>query len=390
MPSSQSWPDVITNPSRRCSLCYRPAGNTVNTYEGPDLPQHRNAPLSPEGRKRLCLRVDAGRPIAHVAKEAGISRAALSKWYGRWQQYGEAGLLDQSSRPGRSPSAIGDDLVDAILELRRAEKWGAARIAAHLASTDVDVSASTVQRTLKRHNLSRVRDMDRPTGENIREVIRYEHEQAGDMVHVDIKKVGRIPKGGGWAVHGQGSEQHRASKRKGKGTGKVGNVYIHSAVDDYSRLAYSEVLPDEKAVTAAAFWHRAVAFFGEHGIGVIYRCLTDNGSCYRSRVWAAALAETGTKHKRTRPYTPKTNGKVEQFNGILIAEWLRRQPYESEEERVAALAPFLNYYNHERPHSALNWFPPVTRTPGANGYRIERQEHTVEITEAQTSIFDFL
>lgn len=351
---------------------------------------HPNSPLTFEGKRRLCQRVDNGRPIAHVAAEAGISRATLSKWYGRWAELGEAGLLEKSSRPARSPTAIGDDIVDAILELRRAEKWGNARIAAHLSEAGIEVSASTVQRTLKRHDLSRVRDMDPSTGEPMR-VVRYEHANAGDMVHVDIKKVGRIPKGGGWAVHERGSDAARASKRKGAGTGKVGYAYVHSAIDDYSRLAYSEVLGDEQGVTAAGFWERSSRFFVGYGITRLHRCLTDNGSCYRSRVWAKALDTTCTVHKRTRPYTPRTNGKVERYNGTLLREWLRRRPYESEEDRTAALIEFLSYYNHERRHSALGWQPPVSRVPARGAFLIPEQvDETVGITEAQMSIFDLL
>lgn len=261
--------------------------------------------------------------------------------------------------------------MKAILEIRRAEKWGAARIAAHLASQGTDVSAATVHRTLARHGLSRVRDIDPPTGEDARKVVRYEHELPGDLVHVDIKKVGRIPDGGGWAVHGRGSAAALASKRKGSGTGRVGNVYLHSAVDDHSRLAYTEVLADEKGATAAAFWLRAAQFFASYGITVIRRCLTDNGACYRSHAWADALGATHTTHKRTRPYTPKTNGKVERYNATMSREWLRRRPYGSEADRTAALADFLNYYNHERPHSALGYQPPVSRVPEATGRRIE-------------------
>lgn len=287
--------------------------------------------------------------------------------------------------------AIDDDIVDAILELRRTEKWGNARIAAHLEEKGIKVSASTVQRTLKRHQISRVRDMDPPTGERAR-VVRYEREAAGDMLHVDVKKVGKIPKGGGWAVHGRGSEAALASKRKGKGTGKVGITYLHSAVDDYSRMAYTEALEDEKGVTAAAFWFRAVAFFTSHGFTHIARCLTDNGSCYRSRVWRDALEATHTAHKRTRPYTPKTNGKVERYNQTMSAEWLRRRAYDSEEDRRAALVDFLNYYNFERRHSALGWQPPITRAPATTGELLEHQPVEVELPEVtpdQLTIFDF-
>lgn len=313
----------------------------------------------------------------------------LAKWYGRWQTEGDAGLMDHTSRPEHSPNAIGDVIVDAIMELRKREKWGAARIAAYLAEKGIEVSASTVHRTLKRHDISRVSDRDPPTGEPMR-IIRYEHERPGDMVHVDIKKVGRIPKGGGWAVHGQGTDEARASKRKAARTGKVGYAYLHSAVDDYSRLAYTEVLDDEKGTTAAEHWLRAAAYFAEHGITHIERVLTDNGSPYRSRAFNEALEATGTRHKFTRPYTPRTNGKVERYNQTMVAEWLRRRPYDSEEDRTKALADFLNYYNFERKHSALGWLPPITRVPLV-GPRVEPQEPDLpEATEAQMSIFDEL
>lgn len=335
-----------------------------------------------------------GRPISHVAAEAGISRPTVAKWVGRYRELGLAGLVDESSRPERSPMAISEDIVDAILEIRRTEKWGAARIAAHLATAGIDVSASTVQRTLVRNDLSRVRDMDPPTGELAR-VVRYEHEYAGSMVHVDVKKVGRIPKGGGWAVHGRGTPEALASKRAANRKGqKVGMAYLHSAVDDYSRIAYTEVLDDEKGPTAAAFWLRAVSYFATFGIDHIERCLTDNGSCYRSNAWRDALYDTGTRHKRTRPYTPRTNGKVERYNGTMVKEWLRRRAYDSEQDRTDALADFLNYYNFERNHSALGWFPPVTRTPLGGGDRAVPQVNACELveppTEDQSTIFDFL
>ena len=325
---------------------------------------HKNAPLTPEGRKRLIERIQTGRPISHVAAEAGISRANLAKWYARWQQFGDAGLIDHSSRPGRSPAATDDSIVQMIVTLRRAEKWGPARIAATLKKGGVEVSAATVHRVLQRQGISRLKDMDPPTGETARAVVRYEHEAAGDMLHVDVKKIGKIPTGGGWRIHGVGTDEHRASRRKGQGTGRIGYTYLHTAIDDHSRLAYTEALDDEKGATAAAFWLRAVTFFAAHGVTPIHRVLTDNGSCYRSRHWAAALAATGTRHKRTQPYRPQTNGKVERFNGTLAREWAYVRPYGSEQERRDALMPFLNYYNHERPHSALGQDVPASRVPG--------------------------
>ena len=169
--------------------------------------------------------------------------------------------------------------------------------------------------------LSRLRDLDRTSGENLRRIERYEHVAPGDLVHVDVKKLGRIPDGGGWRAHGRGSHLALVSKRKASGTGKVGYTYLHSAVDDYSRLAYTEALEDEKAATAVEWWARARAFFELHGVYDIRAVLTDNGSCYRSRLWAVALGDRYTDHKRTRPYTPRTNGKVERFNGTLAREW---------------------------------------------------------------------
>ncbi|MFM9780356.1 IS481 family transposase [Streptomyces scabiei] len=353
---------------------------------------HPNAPLTPEGRRRLCERVDAGRPIAHVAAEAGISRRCLAKWYARWCAHGESGLLGHSSRPSTSPARTAEDVADLVEALRRQTKHGPARLAADLKRLHgITVAPATVHRVLVRRGLNRLRDLDPPTGEQLREVIRYEHERVGDMIHVDIKKLGRIPEGGGWRMHGVGTDAARASKRTGPGTGKVGYTYLHTAIDDHSRLAYTEALDDEKAATAVAFWHRAVAFFAAHDITVIRRVLTDNGSCYRSHLWRDAVAATGTKHKRTRPYTPRTNGKVERYNGTLAREWAYVRDYTSEHERRAALADFLNYYNHERPHTALGGRPPINRTSGSD-YRVVFGEppEPVETGPQQLAFEDFV
>jgi transposase InsO family protein len=327
---------------------------------------HRNAPLTPEGRRRLCLRVDSGRPIAHVAAEASVSRRCLAKWYARWQAEGDTGLADRPSRPRSSPRGTPDDVADLIEEVRRSTKFGAARLAAVLqAEHGITVAPVTVHRVLARRGISRVADLDPPSGRQLRKVLRYEHDAPGSMIHVDVKKLGRIPAGGGWRVHGRGTDAARASKRRGQETGAVGYTYLHTALDDFSRLAYTEPLEDEKGVTAAGFWRPAAAFFAEHGITEIRRVLTDNGACYRSRAWAEALATTGTVHKRTRPYTPRTNGKVERFNGTLAREWAYVREYASEQERRAALPGWLNHYNHERPHSALGQRPPASRVPSA-------------------------
>ncbi|KAA1248667.1 IS481 family transposase [Mycobacterium simiae] len=315
---------------------------------------HANAPLTPQGRRRLCERVDAGRPIAHVAAEAGISRRCLAKWHARWTEAGPAGLLDHSSTPTSSPGRTGPEIEHLVELVRRQTKYGAARISTVLRDQhQCTVAPVTVHRILVRKGISRVSDLDPPTGQQLRTVIRFEHDKPGSLVASDIKKIGRIPTGGGWWAHGRGSDGHRASKRRGQGTGAVGYTYLHSAIDDHSRLAYTEALENEKGVTAADFWLRAVVFFAEHGITTIHHVLTDNGACYRSHAWAKAVADTGTRHKRTRPYHPSTNGKAERFNGTLSREWAYAREYGSEEERRIALVDFLNFYNHERPF--LGW-----------------------------------
>jgi transposase InsO family protein len=280
------------------------------------------------------------------------------------------GLLDRSSAPERSPDRTSPVTEDLVEEIRRATKYGPARIAAELQRLHgVVLAPATVHRILVRRGISRVRDLDPPTGEQMRAVLRFEHEAPGSMIHVDVKKLGRIPTGGGWRVHGRGTDGHRASKRVGDGTGRVGYTYLHSTVDDHSRLAYTEPLEDEKGTTAADFWLRAATFYAEHGITHIQRALTDNGSCYRSRAWAAALELTETVHKRTQPYTPRTNGKVERFNGTLAREWAYVREYESEADRRVALVDFLNHYNYDRPHAAIGHKPPASRVPLAT-YRL--------------------
>ena len=325
---------------------------------------HKNAPLTPAGRRRLCERVDSGRPIAHVAAEAGISRRCLAKWYARWETEGMVGLLDRSSAPERSPERTAPDTEDLVEQIRRATKYGPARIAAELEREhNIVIATATVHRILVRRGINRVKDLDPPTGEQMRAVLRFEHDAPGSMIHVDVKKLGRIPTGGGWWAHGRGTDGHRISKRRGQGTGAVGYTYLHSCVDDHSRLAYTEPLENEKGTTAADFWLRAATFYAEHGIYTIHRALTDNGSCYRSKAWAQALEITGTSHRRTRPYTPRTNGKVERFNGTLAREWAYVREYGSEAERRVALVDFLNHYNYDRPHAALGHKPPSSRVP---------------------------
>ena len=208
--------------------------------------------------------------------------------------------------------------------------------------------ASTVHRVLVRGGLNRLRWLDRPTGRVIR---RYERPTPGDLIHVDIKKLGRIPDGGGWRLLGREDAPHHNHSNVGYG-------FIHSAVDDHSRLAYSEVLPNERKDTCAEFWHRARAFFASHGIEV-RQVMTDNGPGYRSRVFAAALGKV--EHLFIRPRRPETNGKVERFNRTLLEEWAYVRLYRSEAERVAALEPWLHLYNHHRGHYSLAGNPPIAR-----------------------------
>lgn len=322
---------------------------------------HGNAPLTPEGRRRLCERIDLGRPISHVAAEAGVSRQRLSIWYSRWVEFGELGLEDRISRPVRSPSITDDAIADEIEKVRRETKWGPDRISGYLMLRGIKVPPSTVHRVLKRRGINRRRDLDPPTGENMRETIRYEYGAPGDMIHVDIKKVGKIPLGGGWRVHGRDSQQALESHRKANK--RPGYTYIHAAVDDHSRLAYAECLNDERAVTAVEFLERALIFFKSHGIETVTQVLTDNGSAYISRLWKAACAERNIKHRRTRRQSPQTNGKVERFNQTMKDEWLYVRAYSSEEDRREHLVPFLNDYNHDRSHSSIGNRPPVSRAP---------------------------
>jgi len=314
---------------------------------------HPNAPLTPEGRRRLCERVDAGRPISHVAAEAGVARQTLGKWHERWTVEGEQGLQDRSSRPASSPNRTPIEIEDPVEALRREHKLGPVQLMGLLAAEGTELTSSTIYRVLLRRGISRLRDLD-VSGADLREpVIRYEWARPGDMIHVDVKKLGRIPEGGGHRTHGRGSAQHRATVRARTKGARAGYVFLHSAVDDHSRLAYTEELADERGATAAAFWARAVRFFRRHGIRKIRRVLSDNGACYRSGAFAVALLGSHTRHKRTRPYRPQTNGKVERYHRTLAREGAYRQAWSSNDHRHAGLDAFLDRYNYQRPHTAL-------------------------------------
>jgi transposase InsO family protein len=307
---------------------------------------HRNAPLTPTGRLLLCRRIKNGGAIAHVADQMGISRQCATKWWHRFQEFGPAGLEDRSSRPHTSPQRTDARTEARIVRHRRLHNRGPHRIAAAL-----DVPASTVYAVLVRHDLSRLDHLDRATG---REIRRYERSRPGELVHVDVKKLGKIPAGGGWRLHGRAATSAQKHKRR-----KIGYAYVHSAVDDHSRLAYSEVLGDETGPTSAAFWRRARTWFLAHGV-VVERVITDNAFAYRGEKFNEALEETRVLHRYCRPYRPQTNGKVERFNRTLLEEWAYVRPYYRECDRTRALARWLHIYNHHRVHTSIGG-PPISR-----------------------------
>jgi transposase InsO family protein len=259
-------------------------------------------------------------------------------------------MTDRSSRPHTSPARLPLRTERRIVGLRVSRRLGPARIAFRLG-----LNPSTVHKVLTRYRCPRLAHLDRATGTPVR---RYEHTAPGELVHVDIKKLGRIPDGGGHKALG------RAAGRKNRSG--AGYSYLHTAIDDHSRLAYSEILADERRDTAAAFWGRAQAFFTTAGI-TVRRVLTDNGACYRSFPWRDALAADGITHKRTRPYRPQTNGKVERFNRTLLEEWAYARPYRSEAERHATFDTWLHTYNHHRGHTALKGQPPASRVTNLSG-----------------------
>ena len=314
---------------------------------------HANAPLTPTGRLRLIRRVTAGRPIAHVAAEAGLARQTLSKWVGRYRRDGESGVLDRRSAPRCSPRRTATQVVARIEHLRRERKHSARLITHTLAAEGVAISQATVGRWLVRLGLNRLRYLD-VTGADNRRPNRITARYPGHMVHVDVKKVGAIPEGGGWRVHGRGTEQHRRARRQ-----HVGYSYFHTALDGFSRLAYTELCNDETAATAAAFLARARAFFTAHGINRITRVITDNGPCYTSTRFAQAVG--ASRHQRIRAFTPRHNGKVERYHRLLASEFCYAHPWHSEAHRRDTLSQWLIHFNYHRPHTATGNAPPATR-----------------------------
>jgi transposase InsO family protein len=323
---------------------------------------HANARLTVHGRLELVRRVlEQGRPVAHVVKELNCSRATGYKWLRRFREEGVAGLVDRPSVARRLPRKTPAELEAKVLALRAARKLGPARIGSLLG-----MPASTVHAVLTRHGMHRLAWLDRPTGVLIR---RYERDRPGELLHVDVKKIGRLRDGGGWRVHGRDSEQARQARRELDAGRRVGFEFVHCAIDDHTRLAYAEIHPDEKAVTCAGFLLRAAAHFKLLGIERIERVLTDNARAYRQgKAWHAALDQLGAQARFTRPYRPQTNGKAERFNRTLADEWAYARPFTSSTERAAALPEWLHTYNHHRTHTALGGHPPISRVNNPAGH----------------------
>ena len=315
---------------------------------------HGNARLTVHGRLLIVQRHQQGWKKAHIAAAMGVSRKCVRTWIDRFTSEGPAGLRDRSSRPHHMPAKTSTEVEQQIVELRQAERRGPDWIGAELG-----VPARTVSRVLARHGMPRLAVLDPITGEVIRSskatAVRYERERPGELVHMDVKKLGRIPEGGGWKAHGRSMGSTRARKLT-----VVGFDYVHSLVDDHSRLAYSEILADEKGATCAGFLERALGYFAEHGIARVERLMTDNAWAYRYSLRdLCAIHEI--RQVFIRPHCPWQNGKVERLNRTLLTEWAYRQVFVTNDERSAALAPWLEHYNTRRRHSALGGLPPVSR-----------------------------
>lgn len=318
---------------------------------------HANARTNLFARRLIVERVAAGWPPAHVAEQLGISRATVYKWLRRFEQGGEEALADRSSRPHRMPQRTSTKIEHKVLTARRRRKRGAVVLAAELG-----LNASTVGRILARHHVPHLSAIDPITGEPVRSSRRspnrYEHRTPGSLVHVDVKKLGRIPKGGGWRLHGRDvavSVAHRHKKTR------IGYDYVHTAIDDHTRLAYSEVHPDEKDLTCAGFLHRAIAWFSGQGIRV-RRVLTDNALVYRHGTnWGWVCTAWSLRRRFIKPGCPWTNGKAERFNRTLLTEWAYARAWTSNSLRTRGLDRFLHRYNTQRGHSALGGHPPISR-----------------------------
>jgi transposase InsO family protein len=309
---------------------------------------HKHARMTVHGRALLVQRIAVeGWPVGEAAAAAGVSARTAYKWLARFREGGAAALADRSSTPGSCPHRLAPEMVAAIEQLRRQRMTGPA------IARQLGLARSTVGALLRRLGLGRLNALDaKPVA------IRYERAAPGELIHIDTKKLGRID-GIGHRITG-----HHSGMNRSRG---IGWEHLHVAIDDASRLAYTELLPDEKKESACAFLTRALAFFAAHGV-TVQRVMSDNGSAYRSHAFRRLLAEAGLRHIRTRPYTPRTNGKAERFIQTSLREWAYATAYSSSAERSKAMAPWIDAYNHIRPHSALAGKPPVSRLNNPLGF----------------------
>lgn len=325
---------------------------------------HANAALAPVQRLRIArLIVDDGWPIAHAAAFFHVSWPTAKRWADRYAAMGRDGVQDRSSRPHRSPNRTSPEVVRKIVHLRWKKRLGPVAIGAK-----VGIPASTVHAVLVRCRLNRLHHVDVRTGEPIR---RYEHDKPGAMIHVDVKKIGNIPDGGGHRFVGrqQGKKNRaatRGAKRNQYRNAVMGTAFVHTVIDDHSRVAYAEIHDDETAATAIGVLRRAVSWFEARGV-TVERVLSDNGSAYKSHAWRDTCNELGIKPKKTRPYRPQTNGKIERFHRTLADGWAFSRHYNTESARRAALPEWLHQYNHHRPHTAIGAKPPISRLTNLPG-----------------------
>jgi transposase InsO family protein len=312
------------------------------------------------------LVVEQGWTCSVAAKMFMVCPRTAAKWAERYRAEGPAGMVDRSSRPWTSPAKTAPATVRRIVRLRWRKRLGPVQIAGQLG-----LPASTVHAVLVRCRINRLSNIDRVTGEPIR---RYERERPGELLHVDVTKFGNVPDGGGWRYVGKSrgnrnrvAQAQRTNQRSTSYHPRIGTAFLHTVVDDHSRVAYAEICTDEKAETAAAVLRRAVTWFAAHGV-TVERVLSDNGACYRSFAWRDSCLELGITHKRTRPYRPQTNGKIERFHRTLSDGWAYARLYQSETERRDALPGWLHFYNHHRAHSAIGGQPPISRLTNLPGH----------------------
>jgi len=317
---------------------------------------HPNATLTPRHRLVVAqLVVDQGFPVSEVAARFQVAWPTVKRWVDRYRA--GAPMTDRSSRPHHQPARTPDEVARRVLDLRWRKRWGPVLLAA-----ETGIAPSTAHKILARNRLSRLAYLDRATGEPVR---RYEHDHPGSLVHVDVKKLGNIPDGGGWRFVGryQGKRNKAATpgiSRGPKSTPRNGYAFVHTVIDDCSRVAYCEIHDDETSATAIGVLARAVEWFGARGVNV-ERVLSDNGGAYCSTAWKQACAALGITHKKTRPYRPQTNGKIERFHRTMADGWAYSSCYPSETARRQALPAWLHYYNHHRPHTATEGQPPISR-----------------------------